>query len=316
MSCIHFHIHIYVYRKMSSRSTTFRWIRKDVERLYRSRGILPATSHSPITSSNDIGTDESLTETMETVESSCDTMYAETANETDSNETMKEPEDERNFLPAITIDGSTDQEQIESENDEENVGTQEDCGTAVEIGPRMLTWHLQYNISESATNDLLYFLKEHYFPHLPKNIETLKLCSRHSELNIERMNDGEYCFFGLKNMLQCILSKIDDFKDMTNHYQLQFGIDGIPLTKSSRSSLWLILLKIKSFPLVLPVAVYHGTGKPKNVHDYMRDFIAELDLLLRDGILFNDRRITFSVCSFVMDAQAKSYVMNIKACMQ
>ena len=247
---------------MSSRSTTFRRVRRDVERSYQARGIHRVRSHSPV------GTDNlfNLAEPTDAAESSYESMNMN-ANETDSNETFNEPEDER--LPAITIDGSTDQEQDDSENGEDNAATPETCEAAVEVGQKMLTWHLQYNISEQATYDLLCFFKEHYSPHLPKNIKTLKLCSRPSEVTVERIGSN----VGLKSMLQCILSKIDELEDMTNHYQLQFGIDGIPLTKGSRSELWPILMKIKSFLLVLPVTVYHGTGKPKNVHDYMKDFV-------------------------------------------
>lgn len=63
---------------------------------------------------------------------------------------------------------------------------------------------------------------------------------------------------------------------------------------------------------MLPVAVYYGASKPDDVHEFMSDFIVELDLISQNGFCLNEARFTFTVSAFIMDAQAKSYIMDIK----
>lgn len=181
-----------------------------------------------------------------------------------------------------------------------------------DIGKKLVSWHLEYNISERATNDLLIWLKEHYFPQLPKNIKSLKTASKLFNSKIERMEPGKFCYFGLKRMLTHILTRNSDQPLQNNCGNLQFGIDGVPLAKSSGNSFWPILVKLKEYPDVLPVACYEGAGKPPDIHIYLQEFITELDDVLKNPITWNDVEIHMKLSAFIMDSPAKSYVLDIK----
>lgn len=65
---------------------------------------------------------------------------------------------------------------------------------------------------------------------------------------------------------------------MPNSIDISVNIDGLPLSKSSNSTFWPILYKIinvENTSTVLLAALYHGTDKPKNVNEYLYDFIEE-----------------------------------------
>ncbi|XP_021707311.1 uncharacterized protein LOC5574795 isoform X1 [Aedes aegypti] len=162
-------------------------------------------------------------------------------------------------------------------------------------------------------DDLLSYLKKHHFPHLPKTNKTLKADAKLCDMPITRMGEGEFCYLGLKRAVEQIMIKNNVKPNCEIHYRLQFGIDGLPLTKSSKSSFWPILVKIIGFRDVLPVAVFCGTSKPSSIHEYMHEFVEELDHVLKVGMEINNLRVMFSVDAFIMDAPAKAFVMDIKA---
>lgn len=198
-------------------------------------------------------------------------------------------------------------------SDEESLFSEsEDINNPSDIGQKLVSWQTEFHISERAMDNLMVWLKEHHFPSLPKHIKTLKASSKLVDVTIQRMDPGHFCYFGLKKMVLHILKKHAHEIPTDNCCQLQFGIDGIPLSRSSGSSFWPILVKIKQFSDVLPVAVYHGHSKPPSVHEFMQDFVQELQTLLTDGLSYANREIKFFVSAFIMDAPAKSFVLDIK----
>lgn len=197
-------------------------------------------------------------------------------------------------------------------DDESSFSIFENENNSSDIGTKLVTWQTEFHISERAMDNLMVWLKTHHFPHLPKHIKTLKTSSKLADVVVQRMDPGHFCYFGLKKMLTHILVKHANEISPDHCCQLQFGIDGIPLTRSSTSSFWPILVKIKQFPDVLPVGVYHGHTKPPNVHIFMEDFVQELQTLLIDGLICENKNIKFVVSAFIMDAPAKSFVLDIK----
>lgn len=47
------------------------------------------------------------------------------------------------------------------------------------------------------------------------------------------------------------------------------------------------------------VGLFCGTGKPSNVHDYLKAFVDDLTQLLRNGMTFRGKPLKMMVCSFI-----------------
>lgn len=94
------------------------------------------------------------------------------------------------------------------------------------------------------------------------------------------------------------------------------NIDGLPPFKSSPGEFYPILLSILNVPdlknVVVPVGLYYGTEKPFSVDEFLKDFVEEINLLINEGFIFRDSRLTVRIAAFCCDAPAKSYIMGIK----
>ncbi|CAC5426079.1 unnamed protein product [Mytilus coruscus] len=98
---------------------------------------------------------------------------------------------------------------------------------------------------------------------------------------------------------------------LKQHYS---GIDGLPLFKSTRTSLWLILcgMYFESYSVqVFPVALCLGHSKPDNLN-FLDDFIEELNRLEQHGFFFKEKNIKVKICAFIYDAPAKAMIKGIK----
>jgi len=87
---------------------------------------------------------------------------------------------------------------------------------------------------------------------------------------------GKYCHFGLQKHLTCTLQKLRDFPfDSIN---LQFSIDGVPLSKSSSQQFLPILCSIREYPCICPleVGIYFGSEKPRSASDYFKDLVCDI----------------------------------------
>jgi hypothetical protein len=126
------------------------------------------------------------------------------------------------------------------------------------------------------------------------------------------MDNGHYLHFGLKNVLKHHISKINRDINGMDPLRLCFGIDGIPIANSSRSSFWPILVKIKGFRDIYPVGVFCGNGKPDNLTRFMAQFCEELEDLLHNGLnISEDTVINCQIGYFGFDAAARSFILDI-----
>jgi len=55
------------------------------------------------------------------------------------------------------------------------------------------------------------------------------------------------------------------------------------------------------------IAVYYGESKSP-LQLYLKQFVHELNEILRDGLLINLQKVTVGVKCFVCDTQARSYI--------
>lgn len=95
---------------------------------------------------------------------------------------------------------------------------------------------------------------------------------------------GKYYHFGIANGIRNHLI-IENRNDQL--IKLVIDIDGLPLTKSSRSTFWPILCYIRPHSnIVLPIGIYWGYDKPSDSNDFLHDFYEEV---------LNERKTT---CTF------------------
>ncbi|KAI8115911.1 hypothetical protein CVS40_11942 [Lucilia cuprina] len=66
------------------------------------------------------------------------------------------------------------------------------------------------------------------------------------------------------------------------------------------------------YPDVFSVGVYEGYSKPKDVNEYIMEFVNEAKLLLENGICFENKLFEIKIGCFIMDAPARSFVLGIK----
>ena len=122
----------------------------------------------------------------------------------------------------------------------------------------------------------------------------------------------QYVYLDLIRIIKKIyIANKNSFKDASNIF-LSFNIDGVPLFKSTKNSLWPILCCINSNAnLVFAVALTYGPSKPCNL-SFMYNTVQCLNILLVNGLMINETKIIVFMTCFVCDAPAKAMVKSVK----
>jgi len=99
--------------------------------------------------------------------------------------------------------------------------------------------------------------------------------------------------------------------------QLSLNIDGVPLSSSSKSSFWPILLSFVNISYllktVIPVGLYHGKfKKPTSSHEFLYPSITEIKDIISNGLEINNKLLKFEISQVICDAPAKSFLLNVK----
>lgn len=209
------------------------------------------------------------------------------------------------------VDSVTDQILSESESDDEtpHFDLINKTDQYEDYASFLVNWKFSNNVTNTALNELLTFLKNNGHLQLPKDSRTLlETPKKHI---IHDVTPGKYIHIGLKNSLENIL-KNRNCNDL-DEIILDFNIDGVPISKSSNSGFWMILFKvynIRDAP-VSTVGIYHGYKKPQCFSDFIRPHIIELKELLAH-FSFNGKIIKIKVRAYICDAPAKALLSGIK----
>jgi hypothetical protein len=101
-------------------------------------------------------------------------------------------------------------------------------------------WAVSHNITNVALSALLKSLKSHKcFDKFPIDARTiLKTNSNNNSTHIQLVQPGNYYHFGFSNELNKIIKFLNISEDTIN---INIGIDGLPISKSSGSTFWPIL---------------------------------------------------------------------------
>jgi len=96
---------------------------------------------------------------------------------------------------------------------------------------------------------------------------------------------------------------------------IDLNIDGLPISKSSKSQIWPILGKIHSDKAFTPfvISAYHGYSKPSSVHKFLTSFCQEYNVLRNTGLIFGEKRYTVQIRSVICDSPARAFVTCTKS---
>lgn len=172
-------------------------------------------------------------------------------------------------------------------------------------------WAIKYNIRQNALTPLLQDLYIRGHSELPRDARTLLRTPR--KYGIQCWSLGSYFHYGLeKSLIDQLVSNKLTFD--SNIILIDLNIDGLPLSKSSKSQLWPILGKIhhKQCDQPFVVGAYHGTTKPPSVSEYLAAFIDEYENLHSHGFDFNNDHYIVSIRAIICDAPARSYISCTK----
>lgn len=135
-------------------------------------------------------------------------------------------------------------------------------GTAVSLKERLSAWAISCGTPHLHLNRLLSILYP-YFPELPLDSRTL------------------HYHFGIK---KGIIQNLNVEQLDVSNVDILVGVDGNPTAKSNRGEFWPILGLIKNQLNSTPflIGLYHGSSKPADVNDFLKDFIEEMKKFVRN----------------------------------
>ncbi|XP_067211469.1 uncharacterized protein [Linepithema humile] len=171
-----------------------------------------------------------------------------------------------------------------------------------DISAELRSWAIGCRVPHSTLDSLLSILNP-VLPNLPKSSKTL-LQTNKSHYFITKMlaldeTEGQYAYFGIEQGLRTCINLDLHY---ANILYLLINIDGIKLFKSSVNDVWPILVKVQCNPDIYSpfvVAIYSGNSKPKYIHEFMKDFIMELNKLLVHGISIQERHFEIKIKGFM-----------------
>ena len=176
----------------------------------------------------------------------------------------------------------------------------------------LVTWVNNFQVKHNAVDGLLKLLKQSGHSELPSTARSLLATPR--LVSIDHKSEMEYIYFPLENaLLENFQSYPDSVKDSVDTLEISLNIDGIPLFKSSKSSLWPVLCGIMNLTPVriFPIALTYGKSKPKNL-DFLHDTVRDLNVVLNQGLSCGSKVLKVSLRCVVCDAPAKAFVKGTK----
>lgn len=125
---------------------------------------------------------------------------------------------------------------------------------------------------------------------------------------------GHYHHFGFTNGILWSLARIGSKTTYSRKLSIQINVDGIPLVKSSKSEFWPILGLISNVQGAQPfsIGIFHGPSKPRDVNEYLKDFVEEAEALEKNGLTVKNCKLQILLSAFICDAPARAFVTCVK----
>lgn len=193
----------------------------------------------------------------------------------------------------------------------------------VDLRTSIRKWALRHNVTRASLNELLGILRGNCpGESLPCDSRTLLETPR--KVALIEVEGGQLFHFGIKKQLEKSISKgLYDFKlpdlkslrGLPNLITISVGIDGLPISRSSRKQFWPILgfVDQQREKSVFVISMYYGDEvKPGDLDEFLRYFVEEVSELER-GFYVGNKLYNFRVRCIVADAPARSYIKAIKS---
>lgn len=173
----------------------------------------------------------------------------------------------------------------------------------------LANWAVKFNIAHNALGELLNLLIRHDIQ-VPQDPRTLLKTPRNTGTSLKIINPGSYIHFGFQKALQKLVNQMEQKNIVceSNNLMVCVNIDGLPVSKSSGSQLWPIMINLfnnKSYIEI--VGIYHGNEKPKSSNNYLEEFVTEATAIIPHGIFYFNRHYNIKLV-FVCDVPAKSFI--------
>ncbi|XP_046409287.1 uncharacterized protein LOC124174239 [Ischnura elegans] len=161
-------------------------------------------------------------------------------------------------------------------------------------------------IPHTKITQLLKILGKHKcFKGWPSDARTLLNTPRKTQTH--QVAGGEYHHWGVENK---VVQHMEAYKELrkVDTLKLLCSFDGLPLTKSTNSQVWPILLAFEDFPSIRPFAIgmYHGYMKPSSAEECLRLFVEEMTLLKESGVTYGGKNFLIQVSAYILDTPAYS----------
>ena len=210
---------------------------------------------------------------------------------------------------------SSESNHIDSDNslfdsDEDNIHILEETS----LSDDLRDWTNFFLIKHNALDSLLGVLKKHGHTDLPSSARGLLLTPRN--ITVVNKSGMEYVHFSLETQLVNQLKKYPaDSLQTVDTLSLGLNVDGLPLFKSSSTSLWPVLCSIVNLrPVtVFPVSLALGPTKPNNL-DFLDDIVDDLKDIIQGRLAFGEHMFSVCISHVVCDAPARALVKGIKLC--
>ena len=180
-------------------------------------------------------------------------------------------------------------------------------------------WAYQHNITHCALSDLLKTLQPFVAERIPADARTL-LRTPVGTITPRQFGGGEFHYFGLeRGILKSAEQGLTNFQfpflrdaTSTDLITISVNVDGLPLSKSSKSQFWPILGILDQSLLQVPflVAIFYGQSKPNSLDMFLADFVNEACILQQNGVIIGTKKFRFRVSTILADAPARSFLKN------
>lgn len=196
---------------------------------------------------------------------------------------------------------------------------------------KLIKWQADCNVSKNTLTYLLKILQS-VVPGLPLCAETLLKSSKNNPKQNETLDKGNFVYLGFKQQLCEFLTKrlyeqihiesvryksfLKEAADVNkNLISVQICIDGIPLFKNSKKSLWPILMYVNECPTTYPIVcgAFYGSSKPDCMKTFLHHFVNEINEVISNGITCSGTSYLFKIFAFTCDAPARAMIKCVKS---
>ena len=170
---------------------------------------------------------------------------------------------------------------------------------------------VEHNIDQVTSKHLLRILRENTDTEFPKDPRALLKTPR--QTHTTEMEGSNYHHFGLQSAIKKMIRDAKfNLNVYVNNIRLLINIDGAPLQKSTQKSIWPIQCSSNMSNRVYLIGIFYGQGKPKNVDEFLKPLVDELNTLINNDFVYLNDVFTIDIAAFVCDTPAKSILLNVK----